>query len=90
MAFRYPDGSARQTKGKPLCEHLAADRACRALVWDKRQEDAMASTDKTDAEKKESAEEIKRAEATERGPRGNAGGTEDDERKVECPPPLPH
>jgi hypothetical protein len=50
----------------------------------------MASTEKTDAEKKESAQEIKRAEATERGPRGGAGGNEDDERQGEGPPPLPH
>jgi hypothetical protein len=50
----------------------------------------MASTEKIDAEKKESADEIKRAEATEHGPRGNAGGAEDDERLIEGPPPLPH
>lgn len=50
----------------------------------------MADTDKTDAEKRESAEEIKRVEATEHNPRGGAHGREDDERLVEGPPPLPH
>lgn len=50
----------------------------------------MAGEDKTDAEKKESAEEIKRVEATEHAPRGGAHGREDDERLHESPPPLPN
>ncbi len=45
---------------------------------------------KTDAEKKETADEIKQHEAVEKSPRGGANGREDDERQGETPPPMPH
>jgi hypothetical protein len=48
----------------------------------------MPSEDKTDAEKKETADEIKQHEAAERSPRGNVKDRDDDTRQVDTPPPL--
>jgi hypothetical protein len=50
----------------------------------------MAGEDKTDAEKKESADEIKRVEASDHAPRGGAHGRKDDARLHDAPPPLPN
>ena len=50
----------------------------------------MTDETKTDAEKQEAADEIKRTEATEHRPRGGAHGRKDDERLHEAPPPLEH
>lgn len=50
----------------------------------------MAEDDKTDAETRATADEIKRLEATQHGPRGGAAGRSDDERLMDAPPPLPN
>lgn len=50
----------------------------------------MADTDKTNAETKASADEIKRMDATERGARGNTQSEPDSSPPQEAPPPLPN
>lgn len=49
----------------------------------------MGVGDKTDAERKESADEVERLEDGVKAPRGGAHGREDDPRHGDAPPPLP-
>lgn len=45
---------------------------------------------KTEAEQKANADEIKRVDATEKGPRGNVFSEPDDGPQHDAPPPLAH
>lgn len=50
----------------------------------------MTDQDKTDAEEKANAEEIKDVDATQGGPRGNVHSKPGQPPQHEAPPPLPH
>lgn len=50
----------------------------------------MPDTDKTNAESKENAEEIKRMDATQHGARGNVHSEPEAPTEQDAPPPLPN